>query len=33
MDCAAHGGWDRTIRLLLEFEADIDPKDKAGVCE
>ena len=33
MDCAAYKGWDRTVQLLIEFEADIDPKDKAGVRE
>ncbi len=32
MDCAAAKGWNRTVQLLLDFEADIDPKDKAGVC-
>ena len=31
MDCAAFGGWNLTLNLLIDFEADIDPKDKAGV--
>ena len=31
MDCAGAKGWERIIQLLIEFEADIDPKDKAGV--
>ena len=31
IDSAASGGWDRTVQLLIEYESDLDPKDKANV--
>ena len=32
MDCAAHGGWEGLVELLIEAEAEIEPEDRGGVC-
>ena len=31
MDCAAHGGWDYLVKLLIEAEAELEPEDRGGV--
>ena len=31
MDCAANKGWNKTALLLIENDADVDPRDKANV--
>ena len=31
IDSAASGGWDSIVLLLIEYESDLDPKDKANV--
>ena len=32
MDCAAHGGWDYLVKLLIEAEAELEPEDRRGQC-
>ena len=32
LDCAAAKGWEKTVRVLLEADAPIDPMDKTKVC-
>ena len=31
MDCAASGGHDQVLELLIKAEADVDPTDKSKV--
>ena len=31
LDCAASQGWTKSARVLLEYEAPVDPIDKARV--
>ena len=31
MDCAAHGGWENLVKLLIEAEAELEPEDRGGV--
>jgi len=31
LDCAAAKGWPKTVRVLLEADAPVDPMDKSKV--